>query len=359
MSLRIDIGHRIEELNLSVALSVESGVTALFGPSGSGKTTVLKAISGLLHPDDGKIDIAGRSVFDREKGINVPTHKRQVGYVFQDARLFPHLTVKGNLEYAYKFADRGRKLDRKIVDLFGIGPLLERRIDGLSGGERQRVAIARALFSDPKILLLDEPMAALDEPRKREIFPYLERLRDEAGLPIIYVSHSLSEVARLASQIATLKDGKMASFGATSDVMSNPTLVQDLGIRTAGSVLRAQVENHFPDGISELRTSVGSLFIPSVTAPLESIINLRILARDVIISLSKPENISALNILPAKVVSVKKGEGPGTIVELASGEDRILARITSRSAETLGLSVNTPCFAIIKSLSINPGEVWT
>ena len=220
-------------------------------------------------------------------------------------------------------------------------------------------AIARALFSDPKILLLDEPMAALDEPRKREIFPYLERLRDEAGLPIIYVSHSLSEVARLASQIATLKDGKMASFGATSDIMSNPTLVQDLGIRTAGSVLRAQVENHFPDGISELRTSVGSLFIPSVTAPLESIINLRILARDVIISLSKPENISALNILPAKVVSVKKGEGPGTIVELASGEDRILARITSRSAETLGLSVNTPCFAIIKSLSINPGEVWT
>ncbi len=213
MSLRIDIGHRIGELNLSVAFSVESGVTALFGPSGSGKTTVLKAISGLLHPDHGKIDIAGRSVFDREKGINVPTHKRQVGYVFQDARLFPHLTVKGNLEYAYKFADRGRKLDRKIVDLLGIGPLLERRIDGLSGGERQRVAIARALFSDPKILLLDEPMAALDEPRKREIFPYLERLRDEAGLPIIYVSHSLSEVARLASQIATLKDGKMASSG--------------------------------------------------------------------------------------------------------------------------------------------------
>lgn len=165
MSLRIDIGHRIGELNLSVAFSVQSGVTALFGPSGSGKTTVLKAISGLLHPDHGKIDIAGRSVFDREKGINVPTHKRQVGYVFQDARLFPHLTVKGNLEYAYKFADRGRKLDRKIVDLLGIGPLLERRIDGLSGGERQRVAIARALFSDPKILLLDEPMAALDEPR--------------------------------------------------------------------------------------------------------------------------------------------------------------------------------------------------
>ena len=213
MSLRIDIGHRIGELILSVAFSVESGVTALFGPSGSGKTTVLKAISGLLHPDHGKIDIAGRSVFDREKGINVPTHKRQVGYVFQDARLFPHLTVKGNLEYAYKFADRGRKLDRKIVDLLGIGPLLERRIDGLSGGERQRVAIARALFSDPKILLLDEPMAALDEPRKREIFPYLERLRDEAGLPIIYVSHSLSEVARLASQIAHSKTVKWRLSG--------------------------------------------------------------------------------------------------------------------------------------------------
>ena len=193
MSLRIDIGHRIGELNLSVAFSVESGVTALFGPSGSGKTTVLKAISGLLHPDDGKIDIAGRSVFDREKGINVPTHKRQVGYVFQDARLFPHLTVKGNLEYAYKFADRGRKLDRKIVDLLGIGPLLERRIDGLSGGERQRIGIARALYHNPQVLALDEATASLDLETEAEFIKGLEALRDDKTLILISHRHSTME----------------------------------------------------------------------------------------------------------------------------------------------------------------------
>ena len=358
MSLRITINHQIEGFDLSVAFSAQKGVTALFGPSGSGKTTVLKAIAGLLRPNAGQIEIASNLVFDSDKGIDYPAHKRQVGYVFQDARLFPHFTVKGNLEYGNKFAGRGRKLDDQIVDLLGIGPLLSRRIDGLSGGERQRIAIARALFSDPKILLLDEPMAALDEARKREIFPYLERLRDEAGLPIIYVSHTLSEVARLASQIATLKGGKMMFFGSTEDVMSDPALVQDLGIRTAGSVLKARVDKHFPDGISKLQTSAGKIFIPSVTAPEGVVVNLRILARDVIISLSKPNDISALNILPAKVVSIKKGDGPGTIVELVSGEDKILARITTRSAEALGISLNKPCFAIIKSLSINPTEVW-
>ena len=358
MNLRIAINHRIGAFDLSVAFSAQEGVTALFGPSGSGKTTILKAIAGLLRPNSGQIEVAGKPVFNSYKGIDIPVHKRQVGYVFQDGRLFPHFTVKGNLEYASKFAGRGRNLDHQIVDLLGIGPLLSRRIDGLSGGERQRIAIARALFSDPKILLLDEPMAALDEPRKREIFPYLERLRDEAGLPIIYVSHSLSEVARLASQIATLKDGKMMSYGSTADVMSDPTLVPDLGLRTAGSILKARVDEHFPDGISKLKTSAGTIFIPTAKVPVGSELNLRILARDVIISLSEPKDLSALNILPAKVVSIKKGDGPGTIVELSSGEDKILARITSRSAETLGLSLNTPCYAIIKSLSINPIEVW-
>ena len=358
MSLRIAIDHHLGGFDLSVAFSAQKGVTALFGPSGSGKTTILKAIAGLLRPNSGQIELAGKPVFNSKKGIDIPVHKRQVGYVFQDGRLFPHFTVKGNLEYASKFAGRGRNLDHQIVDLFGIGPLLNRRIDGLSGGERQRIAIARALFSNPKILLLDEPMAALDEPRKREIFPYLELLRDEVGLPIIYVSHSLSEVARLASQIATLKNGKMMSYGSTADVMSDPSLVQDLGIRTAGSILKARVYEHFPDGISKLKTSAGAIFIPSATAPVGAALNLRILARDVTISLSKPKDISALNILPAKVVSIKKGDGPGTIVELSSGEDKILARITSRSAETLDLSLNTPCFAIIKSLSINPTEVW-
>ena len=359
MSLRITIDHRIEGFGLSVAFSAQKGVTALFGPSGSGKTTVLKAIAGLLRPNAGQIEIAGHSVFDSDKGIDLPAHKRQVGYVFQDARLFPHFTVKSNLEYATNFTGRGRKLDHQIVDLLGIGSILSRRIDGLSGGERQRIAIARALLSDPKILLLDEPMAAVDEPRKREIFPYLERLRDEAGLPIIYVSHSLSEVVRLASQIATLKDGKMTSYGSTGDLMSDPALVQELGIRTAGSVLKARVHDHFLDGISKLQTSAGTIFIPRVKAPVGGIVNLRILARDVMISLSRPKNISALNILPVKVVSIKKGDGPGTILELVSGEDKILARITSHSAEALGISLNTSCFAIIESLSVDPTEVWT
>jgi len=220
MSLRIDIGHRIGELNLSVAFSVESGVTALFGPSGSGKTTVLKAISGLLHPDDGKIDIAGRSVFDREKGINVPTHKRQVGYVFQDARLFPHLTVKGNLEYAYKFADRGRKLDRKIVDLLGIGPLLERRIDGLSGGERQRVAIARALFSDPKILLLDEPMAALDPIIVQDIQKFILKLQSY-GCGVIITDHQVQNLFAIVDRAYVIGEHTIIAEGKPKDILKS------------------------------------------------------------------------------------------------------------------------------------------
>jgi molybdate transport system ATP-binding protein len=201
MSLSVRLCHRFGGFDLDLAFDAPGGVTALFGRSGAGKTTVINAVAGLLRPDAGRIVAAGRVLLDTGAGVNLPAHRRRIGYVFQDARLFPHLTVRQNLLYGRWFGGRrdGPGLDR-IVALLGIGGLLPRRPATLSGGEKARVAIGRAILSNPDLLALDEPLAALDEARRAEILPYLERLRDDLGLPMLYVSHALAEVARLPRQ---------------------------------------------------------------------------------------------------------------------------------------------------------------
>lgn len=203
MTLTVNIRHRLGAFALDAAFTAEGGVTALFGRSGSGKTSLIRSIAGLIHPDHGHVALDGRVLTDTDQNIFVPRHRRRFGYVFQEARLFPHLSVRHNLGYGRWFAPKTTDRDDfdSVVDLLGLGPLLERRPGKLSGGEKQRVAIGRALLSNPRLLLMDEPLAALDEERKAEILPYLERLRDETKIPIVYVSHAIAEVARLASRV--------------------------------------------------------------------------------------------------------------------------------------------------------------
>ena len=269
MSLEVDIAHRLGPLELQIRFEAPAGITALFGRSGSGKTTVINAVSGLLTPARGRILSDGEVMFDSAAGINRPVHRRRIGLVFQDARLFPHLDVKRNLTYGQRFAahgETGPSLD-EVCQLLGIGHLLGRQPGTLSGGEKQRVAIGRALLSRPRMLLMDEPLAALDGPRKEEILPYLESLRDQLGLPILYVSHSVPEIARLATSVVVLDNGRTVHTGSAEDVLSDPSMARLFGLRETGAVLPATVTTHHGDGLTELGISGGRLFLPQMEQP--------------------------------------------------------------------------------------------
>lgn len=357
-ALEIAVQHRLGAFALDVDLVTEaSGVTAVFGPSGSGKTSLLRVIAGLVRPDKARVQIAGRVLCDTQQGIWVKPHQRRIGYVFQDARLFPRMSVLSNLLYPTRFHQRPVALE-PVLEMLGIGPLLERMPGDLSGGEAQRVAIARALMSAPDLLLMDEPLAALDAARRAEILPYLERLQRFSGTQIIYVSHMMAEVARLADHLALMRAGRVARFGRVSDILSDPAAVPEIGVQEAGAVITARVvRRDAGDGLSALATSGGELLLPMVSAAPGSLIRVRILASDIILARERPEGLSALNILPAAVVSLKEGAGPGVAVALTSGQDRLVARITRRSAQALGLSAGVECYAVIKSVSVAPGNI--
>lgn len=359
MTLAVDIGHGFGGFTLEAAFEAPGGVTALFGRSGAGKTTLVNAVAGLLGPDRGRIVLGERVLFDGAAGVFVKPHRRRIGYVFQEGRLFPHLSVAGNLAYPARAA--GRKADgretARVVEMLGIGPLLDRRPGALSGGEKQRVALGRALLSAPEMLLMDEPLAALDAERKAEILPYIERLRDEAGLPILYVSHALEEVARLATTVVLLAEGRVVRAGPAEALFADPDLAPRFGLREAGALLTGEVIAHDTDGLSEVRVSGGVLYLPQVAAAPGARVRVRIEAQDVILSRDRPEGLSALNILPAVVVAVKQGDGPGVIAQLKVGEDVILARLTRRSAEALDLAPGRTCHAIVKSVAVARGAV--
>ena len=361
MTLSVDIQHVFQGFALDVAFEAPEGITALFGASGAGKTTIVQSVAGLLTPDRGRIAIDGRPLFDRSEGINLPPQTRCLGYVFQEARLFPHMTVARNLSYGPRA--RGQQVDagfqEQITSLLGIEGLLDRRPDALSGGEKQRVALARALLSKPEILLLDEPLAALDAARKEEILPYLEKLRDQAGVPMLYVSHSVTEVARLANHVVLLKDGKVAQAGPVEEVFSSTDAAAALGLREAGAVLKAQVAAHHADGLTELRSAGGTLHLPHLQSEIGSLVRLRIKASDVMLSLTRPEGISALNVLKGVITDLRTGSGPGVLVRLACGEAHVIARITQRSAQALDLRQGLTVFAIVKSVSVAQSDIGT
>lgn len=358
MTLSVSIRHSFKGFDLDVSFDAPPGVTVLFGPSGSGKTTLVNAVAGLLRPDRGRIAAGDWVLVDTDTGHFLPPHRRRLGYVFQEGRLFPHLTVRQNLNYGRWFAPREARTESmaRVVEMLGIGPLLDRRPGALSGGEKQRVAIGRALLAGPKLILADEPLAALDEARKAEILPYFERLRDEVTVPILYVSHSSAEVARLATTVVALKAGKVAAFGPPAQVLGD---VAAVGARGAASILAARVVAHHADGLSELATAGGPLWLPRVADATGAVLRVRIAAQDVILSRARPAGLSALNILAGTITDIRLGDGPGALVSLAVGDDRLTARITRRSVEAMGLAPGQSCHAVIKTVAVAPDDVGT
>jgi molybdate transport system ATP-binding protein len=358
----IRVRQQLGSFTLDVQLeSAAGGVTAIFGPSGSGKTSLINAIAGLSQPEQAFISVGGHVLVDTKAGVFVKPHLRRVGYVFQDARLFPHLSVARNLAYGQpktRGANPGGPGLADVLEALGIAHLLERFPRDLSGGEAQRVAIGRALMSEPELLLMDEPLASLDQARRGEILPCLDRLQALSGVQVFYVSHAMAEVARLADQIVLLRAGQVVRAGPAGDILSDPDLVPEIGLGEAGAVLSARlVEPDAGDGLSRLETSAGELFLPRIKAGAGRAVRVRILASDIILSRERPTGLSALNILPAQITGLRQGVGPGMAVALQSGEDRLLARITRRSAFALGLSVGMRCYAVIKSVSVAPGNV--
>lgn len=352
--LDVRLTHQFGGFTLDAKFSAPAGVTALFGRSGSGKTTIVNALAGLLRPDAGRITVDETVLFDSATRHYVAPHHRRIGYVFQDARLFPHLSVRQNLAFGRWFApgkSDGVALDR-IVELLGLGPLLQRRPGALSGGEKQRVALGRAILSRPRFLLMDEPLAALDDPRKTEILSYLERLRDETAVPILYVSHSVAEVARLATTVVLIDKGRVVNAGPAEQLLSDPATAPYLGLREVGAILMARVAAHEGDGLSRLDTDAGPVWLPHLSAQPGASVRLRILAQDVMLATERPSGISALNVLPATVLAVRRGDGPGALVQLAVGPSRLLARITARSAGLLDLQAGRDVFAVLKAVSV-------
>lgn len=358
MSLSVDIQQRLGDFALNANFEAPAGITVLFGRSGAGKSAIIRAVAGLSRPDAGRIALDDQVLFDRDAGRHLPPHRRHLGMVFQDGRLFPHLSVRQNLAYGGWVTGQrpGRAQWDRVVDMLGIGPLLDRRPAKLSGGEKQRVAIGRALLAAPRLILADEPLAALDDGRKAEILPYFERLRDEVAIPILYVSHAAPEVARLATTVIALDAGRVTAQGPALDVLGNPD-VTPVGPTSMGAVLETTVRRHHGDGLSELDAGGVSLFLPTVPHAPGHRIRVRIAAHDVILSTAPPVGLSALNIVPATVEAIHPTGPAGATVALSTPAGRILARVTRRSINALGLTPGAPCHGVIKSVAIAAADI--
>ncbi|HVZ90281.1 MAG TPA: molybdenum ABC transporter ATP-binding protein [Rhizomicrobium sp.] len=354
MSIEVALRHAFPGFSLDVDFRAERGVTALFGPSGSGKTTVVNAIAGLFRPRQGRIVIDGAVALDTARGIFIPARARRAGYVFQDARLFPHMTVENNLLFGWRRAARraGEAEIGHIVELLGLSRLMTRYPRALSGGEKSRVALGRALLSGPEILLLDEPLAELDVQRRSEILPYLERLRDETALPIVYVSHAVDEVARLADAVVVLAHGRVAAQGSVFDLLTR--IEGGLDIDPVGAVIDARVGEHRPaEGLTALAFDGGTLLVAEIARETGRRVRVRVRAEDIVLALEEPKAISANNVLAARICGLHPRAGAQADVRLECGATRLVARITKASAERLGLKVGTAAFAIIKSVIVD------
>jgi len=341
-----------KDFTLQVDLSLPSrGVTALFGPSGSGKTTLLRCMAGLEHAPDGYLSVAGEIWQDGDHFL--PTHKRRLGYVFQEASLFPHLDIQRNLEYGMRRTGIRRIELDGAIELLGIAHLLKRRPENLSGGERQRVAIARALLVNPGILLMDEPLAALDLARKQEILPYLEKLHEELEIPILYVSHSPDEVARLADHIVVLDKGRAVAQGPLSETLARLDLPIRLG-EDAGVVIEAVIGAR-DEAWHLIRAdfSGGELWVRDNGMPVGRSVRVRILARDVSLALTHQEHTSILNLLQGKVMEIADDAHPAqSLVRVEVGGTPIVSRLTKRSAASLGLAPGQPVRVQIKTVAL-------
>lgn len=345
----------------NVAFETNSGITALFGTSGSGKSTAIRLLAGLERPDRGRIAINGTTLLDTAARIAMAPHRRRIGLVFQDAHLFPHLSVRGNLGYGRWFTP---KAERRIglapvIEVLGIGHLLDRRPSTLSGGERQRVAIGRALLTSPRLLLMDEPLAALDAARKLEILPFIERLRDEFGIPIVYVSHSVDEVARLAQQVVKLENGVVVASGSPEDVLATTSLDRAMERFDAVSMLTGVVDRYVPEyGITIVRHPAGDLVIPGRIEPQSRNVRIAIHATSVTIGVGQPSTTSVRTLLQGTITRLETDGGPFAVATIRlTGGDTLKAYATRLATDKLGLHEGSTVQALVKSVSIDERSV--
>ena len=351
--LDLNVGTRLGDFSVDANIQANAGVTALFGPSGAGKTTLVNMLAGLLRPEWGHIIVQEEILFDREQGIDIPPEARGIGYVFQESRLFPHMSVASNLNY-------GRRQDAvnfdAVVDLLSLGPLLKRRPNSLSGGECQRVAIGRALLAAPRLLLMDEPLVNLDAPRRSEILPFIEDLRREFSLSIVYVSHNMDEIIRLADQLVVMTEGTVVANGPVAEITSRLDLRPLTGRWDAGSVIDTVVaEQDERDFLTRLSFKGGDLWLPRLHLTIGTSLRIRIRARDVSIALIPPADISILNVFAGEVIEVGEDDGPQVDVLLDIGAP-LWARITKRSQRELDIVPGRMVHAMIKAMAVDRSD---
>ena len=354
MSLAISLRHRFPSVQMDIAFEVPAaGVTMLFGPSGGGKTTTIAVAAGLLRPDTCHVEVDGQVLADTAAGVWLPPERRRVGLVFQDARLFPHMSVATNLRFGMRRSEPGPIRFDEVVDLLGIGALLTRRPHTLSGGERQRVAIGRALLAQPRLLLMDEPLASLDDARKAEILPYLARLKTALRLPVIYVTHALDEVNRLADSLVLIEAGRVTASGTLSEIAARTDL--PLAQRDdAGALLRCRVAEHdVARELTRLEGGGATFWVPLLDASMHEERRIRIPAREVILAVRPPDAISLQNIVPGTVRRITAEPARRSLlVEIALPTGAVLSRVTPDAIVRLALSPGAPVLALIKATSI-------
>ncbi len=352
----VDIEQRLGTFALRVRFAVEGRIVGVFGRSGAGKSTLLNVIAGVAGTVTGHVRVNGDTLLNSADSVDVPAPHRRVGYVFQDALLFPHLSVEANLLYGHRLCPATERFidPAQVIELLGLAKLLQRKPRALSGGERQRVALGRALLAQPRLLLLDEPLSSLDGPRKGEILNYIERLRDVFAVPMIYVSHSVAEIARLSDAVVLLADGQCLATGPVDQVMGRMDLKPHTGRYEAGAVIEATVLSHdTADQLTTLSFAGGELAVPQLAAAPGDRVRARIRARDVSLATQRPTGISTLNILPSRVTAIREETGPIVDIQLAVGDTALMARITQRSRRELGIHVDQQVYALVKAVSFD------
>jgi molybdate transport system ATP-binding protein len=369
--LRVSVIKRRDGFTLNAEFAAPTpGVVALFGRSGCGKTTLINLISGLLAPDEGRIQLDATILTDTRAGVSVPVEERRIGYVFQDARLFPHFSVLGNLRYGLKRSQhrtdgpggsaastRGAVGSRtigfdEVVDLLGLGRLLDRRPHQLSGGERQRVGLGRALLSQPRLLLLDEPLASLDIARREEVLPYLEALRDSLSIPMVYVSHQFEEILQLATHVVLMDAGCVVAHGSLNEVSVLPELRAIVGPDAVGSVLDGVVARVDPSqGMADLRLGHGTLYVSLEGVTVGARVRVQLLARDIILANQKPQGLSVRNELEGVITNLTPDGHDGVLARVDIGGDVVLSRITTEGARALDLRPGSRVWALVKAVS--------
>jgi molybdate transport system ATP-binding protein len=355
--IRFDCRLRRPGFQLDAAFEADAGITALFGPSGSGKTTAIGLLAGLDRPDHGRISVDDSVLVDTDQEIFVRPHRRRIGLVFQDALLLPHLSVLSNLTYGQRYTPKPeRRITLEpVVDMLGIGHLLSRMPDTLSGGERQRVAIGRALLTSPRVLLMDEPLASLDQERKLEILPFIEKLRDEFAIPTIYVSHSVEEVVRLASKVVKLSEGKVVAVGSPAEALAPDPGANAAERFHAVSVLSAVVKRHLADyGMTVLSHPAGDIVAPGSFDATGGGVQVTIRATSVTLATVRPTAISMRTVLTGRIMALEADGGVFVLASLAlPGGDVLRATITRLAVDDLGLKPGDTVHALIKSVTIS------